>query len=108
MLLVTGIHIIVATLIILVVLLQQGKGSGLGSSFDSSSSQTIFGGRGSAPFLFKFTAFLAVVFFVTSISLNYLRKDIPIEGVSQSDYQSYLIHKKMLSSQTSPPTRSDK
>ena len=90
------IHIIVAILIVALVLLQQGKGATMGASFGSGSSQTVFGSRGAAPFLFKFTAFLVAVFFVTSISLSYtgkqnaqsaLHQTQATSGLSQADYE---------------------
>lgn len=89
------VHIIVATLIVGLILLQQGKGANMSASFGASASQTVFGGRGSAPFMVKFTAILVAVFFVTSVSLSYIGKqnssrdaENPARtGVSQTDYQ---------------------
>ncbi|WP_395946229.1 preprotein translocase subunit SecG [Caedibacter taeniospiralis] len=93
--LVITVHIVVAILIVGLVLLQQGKGATMGASFGSGASQTVFGSRGAAPFMFKFTAFLVAVFFVTSISLSYIGKQNANKGagtqassgVSQADYQ---------------------
>lgn len=66
------IHVFAAVLIIALVLLQQGKGATIGAAFGSGASQTIFGSRGSGSFLFRLTLGLITVFFITSISLNYL------------------------------------
>lgn len=66
-----AIHIIVCILMTIVVLLQPGKSGDLGSIF-GGSTQTIFGAAGAVPFLAKLTRILAVVFFVTSLSLSYL------------------------------------
>ncbi|MEM4408669.1 MAG: preprotein translocase subunit SecG [Candidatus Caldarchaeum sp.] len=66
-----AIHIIVCILITIVVLLQPGKSGDLGSIF-GGSTQTIFGATGAVPFLAKLTRILALVFFVTSLSLSYL------------------------------------
>ncbi|MDA0910297.1 MAG: preprotein translocase subunit SecG [Proteobacteria bacterium] len=93
--LVITVHIIVAVLIVGLILLQQGKGASMGASFGSGASQTVFGSRGAAPFMFKFTAFLVAVFFVTSVSLSYIGKQNANKGaeaqassgVSQADYQ---------------------
>ncbi|WP_440616000.1 preprotein translocase subunit SecG [Cysteiniphilum sp. 6C5] len=92
--LVITVHIIVAILIVGLILLQQGKGASMGASFGSGASQTVFGSRGAAPFMFKFTAFLVAVFFVTSVSLSYIGKQNAkgaetqtSSGVSQADYQ---------------------
>ncbi len=57
-----------------VILLQQGKGAAMGASFGSGASQTVFGSQGGGSFFTKLTAFLATVFFVTSISLAVLAK----------------------------------
>lgn len=66
------IHVFAAVCIIALVLVQQGKGATMGAAFGSGASQTIFGSRGSGSFLFRITISLVAVFFITSISLNYL------------------------------------
>jgi preprotein translocase subunit SecG len=65
------IHIIVSVALICIVLLQHGKGAGIGAAF-GGSSQTVFGSTGAAPFLAKLTAAVAVLFMVTSIGLTFL------------------------------------
>lgn len=65
-------HIIIAIAIIGLVLLQQGKGAGMGAAFGSGSSQALFGSRGPASFLMKLTGGLAFLFFVTSLGLGYI------------------------------------
>lgn len=64
-------HVLVALSILALVLVQQGKGSDIGAAFGSGASNTMFGSAGSASFLVKLTAFLAVLFFCTSLSLTY-------------------------------------
>lgn len=64
--LVITIHVIVCSLLILIVLIQQGKGGGLVDSF--SSAENIFGTKTSA-FLIKSTSVLAVIFFITCLCL---------------------------------------
>ena len=66
------IHVLMAVSIIILVLLQQGKGAAMGAAFGSGASQTVFGSKGSGSFLLRLTAFCVVVFFSTSIALNYL------------------------------------
>lgn len=66
------LHVLVALAIIALVLLQHGRGADVGASFGSGASNTMFGSAGSLPFLMKFTAVLAAIFFITSISLSYL------------------------------------
>ena len=69
--LITIIHVFVCFFLILVVLLQAGKGGGMGIAFGSSTSSQVFGGRGAGSFLEKLTAGTAVVFMITSITLAY-------------------------------------
>lgn len=64
------LHIFSCFFLILVVLLQQGKGSDVGAVF-GGSSQTIFGSSGAGNLLTKLTAGIAVVFMLTSLTLTY-------------------------------------
>jgi len=66
------IHVITVACLIVLVLVQQGKGAVTGAAFGSGASQTVFGSRGSGSFLFKVTIGFALVFFSTSIALDYL------------------------------------
>ena len=68
---VTVIHIITCVLLVLVVLIQSGKGAEISASF-SGSSQTVFGSSGGANFFTQFTQGAAAVFFVTSLALTIL------------------------------------
>jgi preprotein translocase subunit SecG len=67
---VTIIHVIVSIGLILVVLLQTGKGAEIGAVFGGSSS-TIFGSSGAGNFLTRLTTGMAIVFMVTSLALGY-------------------------------------
>jgi preprotein translocase subunit SecG len=69
--LITIIHVFVCFFLILVVLLQAGKGGGMGIAFGSSTSSQVFGGRGAGSFLEKLTAGTAIIFMCTSITLAY-------------------------------------
>ena len=64
------VHVIVSLALILIVLLQTGKGAEMGASF-GGSNQTVFGSRGSATFMSKITTVAAVLFMVTSLTLAY-------------------------------------
>ncbi len=66
------IHVFAAVCVIALVLVQQGKGATMGAAFGSGASQTVFGSRGSGSFLFRVTISFVAVFFLTSITLNYL------------------------------------
>ena len=64
------IHVITCTVLVITVLLQQGKGAEIGAVF--GSSEAIFGSTGPATLLSKVTTVSAVVFMLTSLSLTYL------------------------------------
>lgn len=63
------VEIISAIAIIILVLLQQGKGADAGASFGSGGSSSLFGASGSANFLSRTTAICAVVFFITTLGM---------------------------------------
>ena len=66
------IHVLVCIALIMIVLLQTGKGADMGAAFGGGSSQTLFGSTGASTFLSKATTGAAVVFMVTSLGLAYL------------------------------------
>src|SRR5687768_2820543 len=65
-------HLLIAAAIVALVLLQRGKGADAGAGFGAGASGTVFGARGSASFLSRTTATLAVLFIATSLTLAYL------------------------------------
>src|ERR1043165_7918643 len=65
------IHVFVCIVLMLVVLLQQGKGGGMGAAFGGGTAQ-VFGGRGAGNILTRATAICAAIFMLTSVSLAYL------------------------------------
>ena len=67
--LVTVIHVITCILLVLVVLLQSGKGAEISTSL-GGSSQTVFGSSGGANFFTRFTQTAAAIFMVTSLALT--------------------------------------
>jgi len=67
---VTALHVIVCIILILVILLQAGKGANMGAAF-GGSSQTVFGSSGPASFLGKMTTIVAILFMITSLTLSY-------------------------------------
>ena len=70
--LVLVLHVLAALGICGLVLLQHGKGADVGAAFGSGASGSIFGASGSANFLSRATAVLALVFFLTSLGLTYV------------------------------------
>ena len=67
------IHVIVSALLMLVVLLQQGKGADLAGAFGGGGSQTVFGARGATTLLHKLTVAFFIIFVLTSLSLAILQ-----------------------------------
>jgi preprotein translocase subunit SecG len=65
------VHILVASAVVGLVLLQHGKGADMGAAFGSGSSGSLFGASGSANFMSRATAVLATLFFITSLGLTY-------------------------------------
>lgn len=66
------IHVLLALGLIVLVLIQHGKGADAGAAFGSGASATVFGARGSSSFLTRATGILATLFFITSLCLAYL------------------------------------
>ena len=65
------IHVVVCFALIMIVLLQTGKGADMGAAFGGGSSQTLFGSTGASTFLSKMTTAAAIIFMVTSLALAY-------------------------------------
>ena len=77
------IHVLLAVALIVLILVQHGKGADAGAAFGSGASSTVFGARGSATFLTKLTTGIALIFFVTSISLavSYTHLTLPTKSL---------------------------
>ena len=87
------VYLLLATAMVGLILLQQGRGADAGASFGSGASQTVFGSAGSGNVLTRTTAILATLFFVASVGLAMLAKhkaealrdgQIPIPTVTES------------------------
>lgn len=81
------VHVLVAVSLILIVLLQTGKGSAMGAAF-GGSSQTLFGSRGPASFLGKLTSVSAILFMITSLILTILLSKPSVSTVTDTVGQS--------------------
>ena len=65
------VHILVCVILIFVVLLQQGKGGGMGAAFGGNQAAQVFGGSGAGNILTRATAIAATIFMLTSVALAY-------------------------------------
>ncbi len=63
------LHFLITVGLIVVVLMQADKGSGLSGAFGGGASQTIFGSTGGIDFIGKITTTLAILFMITSLGL---------------------------------------
>ncbi|OTG81465.1 preprotein translocase subunit SecG [Acinetobacter sp. ANC 5054] len=68
------VHIILAVLMIVLILVQHGKGADAGASFGGGGAATVFGASGSGNFMTRLTAILTALFFVTSLTLAVFAK----------------------------------
>tara|TARA_Y100001936_G_scaffold197906_1_gene198856 strand:+ start:7024 stop:7476 length:453 start_codon:yes stop_codon:yes gene_type:complete len=66
------VNVTSAVSVIVLILLQQGKGADMGAAFGSGASGSLFGASGSANFLSRTTGILATVFFISTLGLTYL------------------------------------
>ncbi len=79
--LVVILHVVVSVALILIILLQTGKGADIGAVFGGGSSQTLFGSSGPTSFLSKLTAAAAVIFMCTSLFLAYFSGARPASSI---------------------------
>ncbi|HUT76304.1 MAG TPA: preprotein translocase subunit SecG [Polyangia bacterium] len=67
--LLTVLHILFCLFLILAILLQTGKGGGMGAAFGGGGSSTVFGPRGAGSFIGKLTGTVATLFMLSSMAL---------------------------------------
>lgn len=72
---ITVLHVLVCLFLIIVVLLQPGKGGDVAAAFGGGSSQSVFGSRGATTFLQKLTSAVAALFMVTTVTLAYFASE---------------------------------
>lgn len=102
------IHVLAASGVIGLVLLQHGKGADMGASFGSGASGSLFGVSGSSNFMSRATAGFVFVFFVTSLTLAYMSSHKASGGsVVQSMTTKIADAPKSASSMTTEPTNNE-
>lgn len=82
--LILTLHILICIFLVVVILLQAGKGADIGATFGAGGSQSLFGARGAATFLSKLTTVAAILFLVTSLSLTGIHRNRAMTGGSDS------------------------
>ena len=80
---ITFVHILVCFFLVIIVLLQHGKGADVGATFGGAGN-TVFGTEGPVPMLNKVTTGVAVLFMVTSVSLAYFSANTGTGSVMES------------------------
>ena len=75
------VHVMVAISIVVLVLLQHGKGADMGAAFGSGSAGSLFGASGAANFLSRATGVCAAIFFATCLTLTYFHAPKSATGV---------------------------
>jgi preprotein translocase subunit SecG len=78
-------HVLAAVALVVLVLLQQGKGADMGASFGAGASQTLFGSEGSGSFMTRMTSVIALVFFISSFALAVFAKQ-HADAVAEQDF----------------------
>ena len=106
-LVVTIVHILTCILLILVVLLQAGKGASLGAAF-GGASQTVFGSAGATPFLAKLTTALAILFMLTSLGLSVFFRDTSMPSIMEQVKQEAPAPAQKLPPAPSAPAQAQK
>ncbi len=71
----TVLHVLACLFLIVIVLLQRGKGAEMGAVFGGGAGATVFGSRGAGNFLTRMTTAAAVIFMLTSLTLAYVAQD---------------------------------
>ena len=108
---ITVIHVMVCLFLVVVVLLQAGKGGGMGIAFGGSGGGgSVFGGSGAGNFLTKLTVICAFVFMFTSMTLAYLAStsgDDPLKALSSKSRASAAEREKQRKAILSPDEAPD-
>lgn len=89
------VHVLCTLFLILVILLQTGKGAAMGSGLGGGSSQTMFGSSGAGNFLTKLTTAIATLFMVTSLTLATMSSKEKSHSIMQGTEQPAVVDQSM-------------
>jgi preprotein translocase subunit SecG len=92
--LVTFLHVVVCLVLVGTVLLQQGKGGGMGGAFGGANTATVFGSGGASNFLRRLTAIAATVFMLTSMVLAYIASNDAGDALKSFSAQQTALKKR--------------
>jgi len=109
------VHVFVCLVLMFVVLLQQGRGGGLGAAFGGGAAAQVFGGRGAGNILTRATAVCAATFMITSVALAYrsssadraLQTRIELEKQRKAEKGTHHVNKEAPAPPTPPATTSE-
>ncbi len=80
-----GVQVLLSISLIVLILMQHGKGADAGAAFGSGASATVFGAKGSGNFMTRVTTVLAILFFIVCMSLAYVSSNrSTLQGVAGS------------------------
>lgn len=94
------IHLLLCTSLIILVLIQQGKGADMGAAFGGGGSNTFFGAAGATAFITKLTTGIAIAFMITSMGLIYFD---PASSGTTAGFVQPTGRAKQLMDSVSPP-----
>jgi len=100
------IHVSICIALIMIVLLQTGKGADMGAAFGGGGSSTLFGSTGASTFLSKATTVVAIVFMLTSLTLAYtsMNRNRGSVMTETTDVQKSDAKQADTGAQTAPPS----
>ncbi len=102
----TVFHIIVSVFLILVILLQTGKGADIGSMFGGGSSNTVFGSSGAGGFLSNMTKYGAIAFMINCLVLAYISGQTGSSVIDQLEKEQAAQEQVALPEEAAPATDS--
>lgn len=102
---IVSLHIFLCLMLVLVIILQPGKGGDIASAFGGGAASTIFGPQGPTNLLQRATSVVAVLFMVTSISLAWYSSRATLSNANVDDELLRLQEaRKAAEAQTEAPT----